>query len=80
MTDRVELVLTSPDDTRNTRYVVLVNALEEYAGQLEHQAEERDKSDAYNGHEPDSAGTARWRADAAVARELIEEIEQQLDA
>lgn len=77
MTNRVELDLTSEN---NARYAVLVNALAEYAGTLEHQAEGEDQSDTYNGREPGGPSATRCRADAAIARQLVDEIEHQLDA
>ncbi|RFA11787.1 hypothetical protein B7R22_17810 [Subtercola boreus] len=59
---------------RDARYAVLVNALADYATTLEHHADdERDR-------EPGSYAEAGFRQDAATARTLMAEIEQQLEA
>lgn len=77
MTNRVELDLTSEN---NARYAVLVNALAEYAAGLEHQAESENQSDTDNDRESGGPSASSCRVDAAIARQLVDEIEQQLDA
>jgi hypothetical protein len=76
MTNRIELDLTSDNDAR---YVVLSTALTEYASTLEFQADSEDESDRYNKVEP-TGRSADLRKQAAIARELNEEIESQLDS
>jgi hypothetical protein len=76
MTDRIELDLTSHN---NARYAVLTNALDDYAGKLEHEASNEEESDVYNGREAGSPQVVGLRESAAIARQLVEEIEQQLD-
>lgn len=77
MTNRIELDLTSEN---NERYVVLITALEEHAASLEHQADNEDNSDTYNGRETGGPRATDFRRSAGVARQFIEEIEQQLDS
>lgn len=77
MTNRVELDLTSENDAR---YAVLVNALAEYASVLEHQADGEDQSDTENGREAGGPTATCFRADATIARQLVDEIEAQLGA
>jgi hypothetical protein len=76
MTNRIELDLTSDNDAR---YVVLSTALTEYASTLEFQADSEDESDRHNKVEP-TGRSADLRKQAAIARELNEEIESQLDS
>lgn len=77
MGNRVELDLTSEN---NDRYVVLVTALQEYAAALEHQADDTEQSDVENGREPGSPQVLGFRASSAIAQQLMNEVEQQLDA
>jgi hypothetical protein len=71
MNSVVVLDLTSEQDAR---YAVSVNALADYATMLENQADdERDR-------EPGSYAEAGFRRDAATARTLMAEIEQQIEA
>lgn len=71
----VVLDLADPDD-----YGVLTEALTDYAGRLEHEADEEDKTDVYNGREPGGPQATRFRQDAQRARAIIERIHEQLDA
>lgn len=77
MGNRVELDLTSDNDVR---YVVLVSALQEYAATLDHQADEEERSDVENGRDAGSPQVLGFRASAMVAQQLVDEIEQRLDA
>jgi hypothetical protein len=65
------LDLTSEQDAR---YAVLMNALADDATTLEHQADDERDRDA------GSYTEAHFRKDAATARALMAEIEQQLEA
>ena len=65
MTDTVTLDLTDP-----SRYPILVGALDQYASEMEHQAQEAD----------DDIQERYWLKQAAIARQLREDIEEQLDA
>lgn len=69
MNSRVQLDLTSENDIR---YAVLVNALGDYASMLDQQADDEEA------RESGSFAAAGFRHDAAVARDLVTEIEQQL--
>lgn len=69
MNSRVELDMTSENDAR---YAVLVNALGEYASTLDQQADDEEARDS------GSFAAAGLRHDAATARDLVAEIEQQL--
>ena len=69
MNSRVELDLTSEKDAR---YAVLVNALGGYASTLDQQADDEEARDT------GSFAAASFRHDAAVARDLVAEIEHQL--
>jgi hypothetical protein len=76
MTNRIELDLTSDNDAR---YVVLTTALTEYASTLEFQADSEEESDRYNNVES-TGRTVDLRKQSAIARELLEEIETQVDS
>lgn len=72
--------LDLPEDNNSERYVALTLALQEYASAMEFKADGEDESDAYNGGEVGGPQAESFRRTAAVARELLEEIEAQLDA
>ncbi|MFF7684514.1 hypothetical protein ACFZA2_17320 [Microbacterium sp. NPDC007973] len=73
--DPVVIDLTDPKD-----YALLVGALEEYAGEMEHRAELEDHRIQHNDL-PESASEAdHWRGQAARAQRIIDDIERQLEA
>ena len=73
--DPVLLDLHDTDD-----YAVLVAAMHDYAGQLEHEADS-DVADArHYGNEPDVAQIAHLRDSAARLHRMLKDIERQLDA
>ena len=61
-------------------YMVLVAAMNEYAAQLEHEADEDEKNARQNGEEGDVAESIHNREWAARLNRLIDDIERQLDA
>ena len=61
-------------------YGVLVAAMHDYAGQLEHEADGHEESARHFGHEPDEIQNAHLRDSAARLRRMIADIERQLDA
>ncbi|WP_242089581.1 hypothetical protein [Microbacterium lacticum] len=73
--DPVLLDLADAED-----YAIVVNALDEWAGRMEHAAEEEDDRISYN-QLPDSDSDApRLRAEAERARAIRDDTERQLDA
>ena len=76
MSNRVELDLTSEN---NDRYVVLTSALLEYASNMDYQADEIERADVANSREV-GGSVSSFRAYAAIAQQLLDEVEQQLDA
>ena len=73
--DPVLLNLADADD-----YAVLVAAMYDYAGQLEHEANADEESARHFEHEPDEVNNAQLRASAARLQRMISDIERQLDA
>lgn len=61
-------------------YMVLVAAMNDYAGQLEHEADEDEKDARRNGEDGDRAQAVHNREWAARLHRLIDDIERQLDA
>lgn len=61
-------------------YMVLVAAMNDYAAQLEHEADEEEKDARRNGEVGDRAQVAHNREWAARLNRLIDDIERQLDA
>ncbi len=61
-------------------YMVLVAAMNDYAGQLEHEADEDEKDARRNGEDGDRAQVVHNREWAARLHRLIDDIERQLDA
>lgn len=61
-------------------YMVLVAAMNDYAAQLEHEADEDEKEARRSGEDGDVAEVAHKRESAARLNRLIDDIERQLDA
>lgn len=73
---RFQLKLDLSDDDR---YVALVLALEGYASNLEHQAQEEEIENARQGVQAGDPQVESWMQQARTTRTLLEEIEQQLE-
>lgn len=61
-------------------YAIVVNALEEWAARMEHDAEDEDHRIAYNELPDGDSDAPRMRAEAERARAIRDDIERQLDA
>ena len=73
--DPVVLDMTDTDD-----YGVLTEALDAYAAQMDHAAEQEDYSDRHNDRPENGPLATQFRDSAARARRSVEEIHRQLDA
>ncbi|WP_293787655.1 hypothetical protein [uncultured Aeromicrobium sp.] len=73
-----EPVLLDLHDTND--YTVLVAALHDYAGQLEHEADGDEADARHYGNEPDATQIAHLRDAAARLHRMLDDIERQLDA
>lgn len=76
-TNTFEPILLDLSDVRD--YAVVVNALDEWADRLEHDAEDEEQRIGYNELPGDQSDAPRLRAEAERARALRGEIERQLD-
>lgn len=61
-------------------YAILVNALGEYEQSLTGLAEDEDERIRYNALPATESGASHFRAQAARARVILDDIERQLDA
>jgi len=71
----VLLDLADADD-----YAIVVNALDEWAARMEHEAESEDHRISYNQLPENASDAPRLRAEAERARAIRDDIERQLDA